>query len=117
MKKISTKSNNDSHILNKLYQVVQERKRNPQSDSYVALLLQKGRDTIHAKVTEEADELIDASHRGLKKDIIHEMSDLWFHCMVLLGFWDIEPAAIYQELSKRWGRSGLKAKANGRQSK
>jgi len=43
--------------------------------------------------------------------MIHEMGDLWFHCTVLLGYWDIPPEEVYRELTRRWGQSGLEEKA------
>jgi phosphoribosyl-ATP pyrophosphohydrolase len=40
------------------------------------------------------------------------MADLWFHTLVLLRHKDIEIDKITQELSKRFGLSGLQEKAN-----
>jgi phosphoribosyl-AMP cyclohydrolase/phosphoribosyl-ATP pyrophosphohydrolase len=42
--------------------------------------------------------------------IIHEMADLWFHSLVLLGALNVSPQEIYEELEKRWGKSGIKEK-------
>jgi phosphoribosyl-ATP pyrophosphohydrolase len=109
MKKMSINKKDD--ILSKLYDVVQDRRQNPRPDSYVSSVLQEGREKIHSKISEEADELIDASQKASRDDIIHEMADLWFHCMVLLGSHDIPPDEIYRELARRRGRSGMEEKA------
>lgn len=107
MKKTSIKND----IFSDLYQLVQERKLNPSGNSYMSLLLTKGLDKIHAKISEETAELIDASHNKTRDDIIHEAADLWFHTLMLLGYWDIPPEAVYDELIRRQGVSGLEEKA------
>jgi phosphoribosyl-ATP pyrophosphohydrolase len=53
-----------------------------------------------------------AGKSGVEKDIIYETADLWFHSMVLLAHYDIEPQAILDELDRRFGLSGLEEKAN-----
>ncbi len=105
------KNRDENDILSSLYQVVLDRRNNPRPDSYVAALLKKGPEAIHAKISEETGELIEASRRSSPDEIIHEMADLWFHTVVLLGTSEIEPAAVYRELELRWGRSGLQEKA------
>ena len=106
MKNPST--NPESTILGRLYDVVRERQHTPRPDSYVASLLQKGPEAIREKIAEETDELLEASRSSLKHAIIHETADLWFHTIVLLGHHEVTPAAVYRELARRWGRSGLK---------
>ena len=44
--------------------------------------------------------------------IIYEVADLWFHTLVLLRHKDIEIDKIQQELSSRFGLSGIEEKAN-----
>jgi phosphoribosyl-ATP pyrophosphohydrolase len=56
-----------------------------------------------------------AAKDGEKEKIIYEVADLWFHTLVLLRHEDIEIAKIEEELSKRFGLSGLKEKANRNQ--
>ena len=108
MKKQSTKS--DAAILDRLYEVIRQRKESLSPDSYVASLFIKGTAKMHAKIAEEAGELIDASELGDRAHIVHETADLIFHTMVLLGQWDIQPGEIYSELARRWGVSGIKEK-------
>ena len=104
------KSQHDD-ILQALYDVIQQRKANPTGDSYTASLMQKGIDKILKKLGEEATELVIAGKGGDRAEIIYETADLIFHTLVLLGFYDIEPAEIEAELRRRFGTSGLAEKA------
>ena len=36
-----------------------------------------------------------------KAEILYEMSDLWYHCLVLLAFHEITPSELLAELEKR----------------
>lgn len=95
-------------ILERLYQTVQGRKRSPKPDSYVSSLLQGGADKVLKKVVEEAGEVVLAAKGGKKEEIIYETADLLFHTLVALGYHDIKPEEVYQELAGRFGKSGLK---------
>ncbi|HKW86015.1 MAG TPA: bifunctional phosphoribosyl-AMP cyclohydrolase/phosphoribosyl-ATP diphosphatase HisIE [Nitrospiraceae bacterium] len=95
-------------ILERLYQTVQDRKQSPKSDSYVSSLLQGGADKVLKKVVEEAGEVVLAAKGGKKEEIIYEAADLLFHTLVALGYHDIKPEEVYQELAGRYGKSGLK---------
>jgi len=91
-------------ILNRIYDVILDRKRSPKAKSYVSLLLKSGRDKILKKIGEESGELIIGSKNNRPSEIIWETADLWFHTLVLLGHHNISPAEIYQELQKRFGK-------------
>ena len=95
-------------ILERLYQTIQDRKRSPKPDSYVSSLLQGGVDKVLKKVVEEAGEVVLAAKGGKKEEIIYETADLLFHTLVALGYHDITPEEVYQELAARYGKSGLK---------
>ncbi|KAF0220560.1 MAG: phosphoribosyl-ATP [Geobacteraceae bacterium] len=99
-------------ILQSIYQVIQERKTHPSEKSYTASLMQKGIDKILKKVGEEAAELIIAGKGGARQEIVYETADLFFHALLLLGFYDIEPEEIYRELRRRFGISGIEEKAS-----
>lgn len=70
-------------------------------NSYTASLFQKGKDQIIQKVGEEAVEVVVAAKNESKKEIISEMADLWFHCLVLMASLGITTTDIFQELEKR----------------
>jgi len=102
---------NDNDILDAVHQVIKERKQNPTEKSYVASLYAKGLDKILGKVGEEATEVAVAGKGGVTDELISEVADLWFHTLVLLGYYDLPPERIYAELRRRFGMSGLKEKA------
>jgi phosphoribosyl-ATP pyrophosphohydrolase len=108
MKKQSIKS--DAAVLDRLYSVIQERTAHLSPDSYVASLIMKGKAQLHAKIAEEAGELIEASRQASRDGIIGETADLIFHLWVLLGQWGIGPDEIYGELERRRGMSGIQEK-------
>lgn len=90
-----------SSILNELYQVITDRKLHPKEGSYTNYLFEKGQDKILKKVGEESAETIIASKNNSKEEILYEMADLWYHCMVLLAYHNIVPSELLAELQKR----------------
>ena len=98
--------------LEDLFSVLLERKRNMQDESYVALLYKKGDDSILKKIGEEAAEVIIASKGDDKKKIVHELTDLLFHCFVLMSHKEIRPEDIAKEFKRRMGTSGIAEKAS-----
>ena len=99
-------------ILEAVYQVIQERKANPSEQSYVASLYAKGLDKVLGKIGEEATEVAVAGKGGDRDEVVSEVADLWFHTLVLLGYYDLPPERIYAELRRRFGLSGLEEKAS-----
>jgi len=99
-------------ILQAVYQVIQERKGASADTSYTASLLQKGIDKILKKLGEEATEVVIAGKGGKREEIVYETADLFFHALVLLGYYDIDPEDVYAELRRRFGTSGIAEKAS-----
>lgn len=97
-------------ILDAVYRVILERKANPTEKSYVASLFAKGLDKILAKIGEEATETAVAGKGGNPDEVVYETADLFFHALVLLGYYDIPPERIYDELRRRFGMSGIEEK-------
>lgn len=95
------------NILNAVYEIVQKRKNNPTENSYVASLFAKGLDKILGKIGEEATEVAVSGKGGQKEEIIYEVADLWFHTIVLLGYYNLPPERVFEELKRRFGTSGL----------
>jgi len=91
----------DSEIINEIYQVIQNRKLNYQSDSYVCKLLANPEDLLPKKIGEEAAEVIIALKDKEKSAIIYEVADLCFHTLVALGNFNISPQEIFEELKRR----------------
>ncbi|MBU5611454.1 MULTISPECIES: phosphoribosyl-ATP diphosphatase [Geomonas] len=97
-------------IIAAVYRVIQERKANPSENSYTASLMAKGIDKILKKLGEEATEVVIAGKGGKREEIVYETADLFFHSLVLLGFYDIDPEEVYAELRRRFGMSGIEEK-------
>ncbi len=98
----------DVNVLDKIYEIILDRKRNLREGSYVSSLFKSGRDKILKKIGEEASEVVIGSKNDKKEEIIYEIADLWFHSLVLLGYHDITPEEIYKELQKRFGKTGIR---------
>ena len=58
-------------------------------------------DKLLQKLGNEITETIIASKNGEKDKVLHEMADLWYHCLVLLSFHGVVPNELLQELKKR----------------
>ena len=119
----------DRDILRRLEAAIAERRAADPKSSYVASLearhaslirLVRGKppapqafdkaatmDAILKKVGEEATEAVIASKSRKREDIVHEVADLWFHTLVLLGWHGIALADVLRELERREGRSGI----------
>ena len=108
-----TESEKNSDILEALYQIVQERKQLGDGEkSYVKSLFDKGLDKILSKIGEEATETAIAGKGGDRDEVVYEVADLFFHVVVLLGYYDLPPERIYAELRRRFGLSGIEEKAS-----
>jgi phosphoribosyl-ATP pyrophosphohydrolase len=75
--------------------------------SYVARLFSKGGDAILKKIGEEATEVVMAAKDGDRARIVGEVADLWFHTLIALASFGIQPAEVLAELERREGLSGL----------
>jgi len=100
-----------NNTLDKLAEVLQQRKSASADSSYVASLYHKGLDAILKKIGEEATETVMAAKDGQADKIIYEVADLWFHSMVLLAQQGLSHQQVLAELERRFGLSGLQEKA------
>ena len=99
-----------SDILDRLADILEQRKDADASTSYVAKLYAKGLDSILKKIGEEATETVIAAKGGNKDEIIYETADLWFHTMVMLAKEGLKPQDVLDELARREGLSGIDEK-------
>ncbi len=88
-------------VLNDLYNVIQQRQLNPVEGSYTNYLFEKGQDKILKKVGEEAVETVIASKNNKSEEVLYEMGDLWYHCLVLLAYHKLTPDQLLDELMSR----------------
>lgn len=105
-----------SDILQRLAEVLEQRKGSDADSSYVAGLYAKGLDAILKKIGEEATETVMAAKDGDPQKIVYEVADLWFHSLVLLAQQGLTPADVLAELDRRFGLSGLQEKTARGQS-
>lgn len=101
-----------SDVLDRLAELLEQRKSADPQSSYVAKLYAKGLDAILKKVGEEAAETIIAAKNGDAEQIIYETADLWFHSLVMLAHAGLGPQDVLKELARREGLSGLEEKAS-----
>lgn len=88
-------------MLQRLEDIIADRKANPQPESYTNRLLTAGRGKIAQKVGEEAVEVIVAALSQSRSEQIGEISDLLYHLLVLMAELDISLEDISAELERR----------------
>ena len=93
--------------LERLADVIEQRRSSDPDKSYVARLFHKGTDAILKKVGEEATETVMAAKDGDPQKIVYEVADLWFHTMLALAQFGLRPSDVLKELARREGLSGL----------
>ena len=88
-------------MLKKLESIIADRAANPTPESYTAQLFKKGRPKIAQKVGEEATEVIVAALAQSREEQIGELSDLFYHTLVLMADLGITLDDVGVELEKR----------------
>ena len=92
--------------LERLYEVVLDRRANPQEGSYTCYLFDKGLDKILKKVGEECAETIIAAKNDVPADTVGEVSDLIYHLLVMLAEKGIPVNDVLAELDRRAQKIG-----------
>ena len=90
-----------SGILEELFALVQDRKRDMPEGSYTTELLREGIGRIAQKVIEEAGESAIAATQGETEKLPGEVADLLYHVLVLLSASGVTPQQVWQELRER----------------
>jgi phosphoribosyl-ATP pyrophosphohydrolase/phosphoribosyl-AMP cyclohydrolase len=88
-------------MLTELEAIIQDRKQNPKPDSYTNRLLNEGISRIAQKVGEEAVEVVVAALSQGREQQIGELSDLFYHTLVLMTASDLTLDDVYAELERR----------------
>lgn len=101
----------DEHVLDRLYAVINSRKGADPDTSYTARLFSRGRQQIAKKLGEEAVEALIEGIRGNRPKLVGESADLLYHLLTLWAASDVKPKAVWDELARREGLSGLAEKA------
>ena len=97
-------------ILERLDLTIQGKTTESPNKSHTAKLLKKGTEKCAEKFGEEAIELIVASVKKKKKEIIGEAADTLYHMCVLLRSKNISINEVLSELASREGISGIEEK-------
>jgi phosphoribosyl-ATP pyrophosphohydrolase len=102
-------------VLAQLAAVIESRRGGDPEASYVARLLARGEDAILKKIGEEATETVlaakDAGRGAPRERVVAETADLWFHCLVMLAHYGLQPQQVLAELQRRAGTSGIEEQA------
>ena len=100
----------NGEVLKRLSDTLLSRRNADPETSYTAQLLSKGPDAILKKIGEETAELIMAGKEGNRLHVVWEVTDVWFHTMVLLAHYGLSVDDVLQELRRREGISGVDEK-------
>lgn len=106
----------DLEIVRRVQATLVERKNAAPGSSYVASLYAKGTDSICKKIAEEAAETIMAAKDGDRLHLVREVTDLWFHSMILLAHFGVGVDDVMGELRRREGISGIDEKKSRSQN-
>lgn len=97
-------------VLHRLSETLASRRHADPETSYTAKLFADGPDSILKKIGEETAELIMAAKDGKRLNIVWESTDVIYHVLVLLAFYDMTIEDVSQEMRRREGISGIDEK-------
>jgi phosphoribosyl-ATP pyrophosphohydrolase/phosphoribosyl-AMP cyclohydrolase len=88
-------------LLAQLYELIETRERERPEGSYTTYLFEQGLDKILKKVGEESAETIIAAKNDDSQPLVSEVSDLFYHLLVLLVSRGVTLDEIRAELARR----------------
>ena len=87
--------------LSQVFNVIRDRKRNPQPGSYTNKLFEGGDNKILQKIGEEAVEVVMACKDDEPDEIAAEVADLLYHTLVAIAHHDVDLNDVYRKLQSR----------------
>jgi phosphoribosyl-ATP pyrophosphohydrolase/phosphoribosyl-AMP cyclohydrolase len=99
-------------VMARVAEVIARRRRERPDKSYVVSLLDAGLPKINGKIAEESGELTEALTGNDPAHTAHEAADLIFHTLVGLEAAGVPLDAVFAELRRRFGISGIDEKAS-----
>ncbi len=99
-------------VLDTLYHTILERKNASDEQKSWTKKLLDNKALMLSKIREEADEVCVAIDKESDEQVIYESADLLYHTLVGLGYRNISPDRVKQELARRFGLSGITEKEN-----
>ncbi len=88
-------------VLEDLFSVLEQRKRDMPEDSYTAKLLTGPQDKLLKKIAEESGEVIIAAAQGDIAQLRYELGDLFYHMLVVMVREEISLEDMATELLER----------------
>lgn len=95
-----------SEAFKEMYDVIVDRRANPQEKSYTCYLFEQGVDKILKKCGEECTEMVIAAKNKDNDELVNEINDLFYHVAVLMAERDLsveEVERIMRERSQKIG--------------
>ncbi|MDJ0798281.1 MAG: bifunctional phosphoribosyl-AMP cyclohydrolase/phosphoribosyl-ATP diphosphatase HisIE [Calothrix sp. MO_167.B12] len=89
------------NTLSQLFQIICDRRDNPNESSYTCKLLAGGDNKILKKIGEESAEVVMAFKDDEPEEIAGEVADLLYHTLVALAHHNVDVKAVYQKLQQR----------------
>lgn len=90
-----------THIIDELYDVIEERRDGDHPESYTAELLAEGDDAALEKLGEEVTETVLAAKNDDVDGLVHESADVIYHLLVVLAAHDVPIERVVEELEAR----------------
>lgn len=94
------------NVLSALYDIILDRKNNPQEGSYTCYLFSKGEDKILKKCGEECAETLIAAKNNDNAELKNEICDLLYHILVLAAEKNLPYSEIEEVLEERRKKIG-----------
>jgi phosphoribosyl-ATP pyrophosphohydrolase/phosphoribosyl-AMP cyclohydrolase len=91
----------DARIIERIFEVIVDRIKNPTEKSYVSKLHRKGEDAVLQKIGEETTELVLAAKANRPEEIVHEATDILFFILVLFAQKNLKLQEIFKQLEYR----------------
>ncbi len=93
-------------VIKGLYEVVQDRKANPEEGSYTCYLFDKGIDKILKKCGEECTEMVIAAKNEDNEELSNEICDLIYHMIVMMAECGVTIEEVEKILEERRQKIG-----------
>ncbi len=89
-----------------MYDVITDRRANPQEGSYTCYLFEKGLDKILKKCGEECTEMVIAAKNADKEELVNEINDLLYHMEVLMAQCGVTVEDVEKVMEERAAKIG-----------
>ena len=101
-----------AEVLDRLWSVIVQRRKADPASSHSARLLSRGRAKVAQKFGEEAVECLIEAALGNRDALVAESADVLYHLLVMWVAAEVKPDAVWAELERREGISGVAEKAS-----